>query len=312
MDALILPEEGEFQMAVFFYAGYFKQVELQKYETTAPQLKTADVVTAALNQVMPENIVFDRVHFGSGYVSDSGKTLNREDRAGNSLATLNLTIRQPGLYEISFLMEEDDGASTCLGVALADSSEYPLENYRPSGGYTPNVHDNPGLCCIRSFLGTVYKKGGKLSQTVPEFYLAGSVVRMIVEANNHQYASIYFLFNSENRTLVFEQLPLPLTPMVAFYAAKPKRVTIMNWEYSSPGLIAAPGVTISPDPSEFTRRVELIRFHPGDSSPCSTCQSYSFSVHLECGHTCCACMYKKDSPACPECELDMQPIQNYF
>lgn len=232
---------GSFQPCVCFYAAYEKDVKLKYYLTTEASLYMVQTSQSSLQEPAPqasattggsknakvitEIIGFDKSQLhGNAHISEDRKALFREkSQSGNSFCFLNVVCNDPGTYRFSFIIEYDQGASTCLGVTQARSAaEVRLRE-------TGNVYASADLHMYRSFQGMLYFKGVEKAR-MGEFWMSGTLVEMEVKITSDG-GSVTFKVNGESQMDGLYGLKTPLVPLVGFYAGMEKRVTILHYEY---------------------------------------------------------------------------------
>lgn len=244
---------GVFQPVVCFYAAYEKDVHLKHYFTTEPELdiivqrsplSSFEAAKPVEKEIDSETIAFEKsLLHGSVNITANSKSLYREkSQSGNAYCFLNAPCFKQGTYRYSFVIEYDQGASTCLGVTQASKpSEVKLTEIG-------NVYLSPSLYLYRSFQGMIYIKGKEQSTRLEEFWVSGSLVEMEVKVTSSG-CSVGFKVNSTDQGTVFTGLQPPLNAVVAFYAGMEKRVTILHYDYSPPQLTEVKPELTSP-PSE--------------------------------------------------------------
>lgn len=228
---------GIFQPVVCFYAAYEKEVQLKHYLTSEPSIEMTVQSTppSDLKNTTPAKNVdsgsgsvgFEQsLVYGSVNISADKTVLSRDKtQSGNCLCLLNQSCYEVGTYRISFIIEYDHGASTCLGVTSARTlSEVKMS----SAG---NIYSCAALYIYRSFQGTLYLKGKEQSKRLGEYWMSGSLVEMVIEIANNGRCSVSFKVNAADMGVAFLDLERPLTPVVGFYAGMEKRVTVLHYGY---------------------------------------------------------------------------------
>lgn len=224
--------EGIFQPVIGFYAAYEKDVQLKHYYTTETSLETTVLLNSSVNNPSPaavklsEDVAFEEsLIYGSINISPDKKSLFRDKlQSGNSFSLLNTSCNDLGIYRFSFIIEHDQGASTCIGVTQATS----LSNVKISE--IGNVYNSTSICVYRSFQGMLYEMGKEKSKKMEEFWMSGTLVVMEIKITSSG-CSVSFKINATEQGVAFTDLQPPLTPVIAFYSGMEKRVTILHYEY---------------------------------------------------------------------------------
>ena len=216
--------QGPVQPAVTFYASYEKEVELVEYYSS----EDIDVVQPdGPSQLLPtqpeEKPCFDsRSIFGSLSITDDGMTLRRSrDHSGNGYCFLNQTL-QSGTYRWSFVIQSDQGASTCVGVARVPVHCDAITN----------IYTSPDLYVLRSFQGMLYCEGKELPQRFSEFWVSGALVELCFEVNKG-VGTLRCSINGEPEKVAFTNIQPPVRPIVGFYAGMDKMTTLIHFEHKS-------------------------------------------------------------------------------
>ena len=214
--------QGPVQPIAAFYAGYQKEIHLVEF-WSSDILSTGDVVEADRASRMAGDIAvtFDpKSVSGKLLLSEDGLTLTRErEHSGNAYCLLGVTLSS-GVYRWSFVVQTDQGASTCVGVAREPIS-------LPETG---NLYFSKDLHVFRSFQGILYSAGREVRKGLGEFWLTGSLVEVSVEIQP-QGAVVQFSVNGEDQGVAFSGLAPPLRPMVGFYAGMQKKITLVHYEH---------------------------------------------------------------------------------
>lgn len=245
---------GSFQPIICFYAAYEKDIRLKHYLTTESSLDiTAHVqslgtsLEAGVSEVNSETIGFDKaLLYGSINISSDSKSLIRESsHSGNSFCFLNATCTRPGTYKFVFVIEQDQGASTCIGVTQATT---PAEVKVNDIG---NIYTSPSLYLYRSYLGILYSKGKEEAAKMEPFFMTGSLLEMEINVDIAGCsADVGFKLNSMDQGIAFADLQPPLTPVIAFYSGMQKRVTILHYEHNPMNVPKEPIASTKLLPSE--------------------------------------------------------------
>ena len=244
---------GYYQPVVCFYAAYSKKVELKSYFTTESlfdvllmNATTSSVETDGVHKregpqiFQIEDTCFDKTNlFGKVHLTEDKKTIYRLDsQSGNAFCFVNLRCSQTGIYRLSFIIEVDQGASTCIGVTNADSkSEVRIPGY---------LYHSRELYLYRSFQGMVYLCGSEQTQRFEEFWMSGTLVEMEITVKGVD-SYVQFKINGAEQGKVLPGLKTPLTPVVAFYSGMEKRVTFLHFEFQAIQEPLLPTVLLSRD-----------------------------------------------------------------
>ena len=214
---------GTVQPVVAFYAAYEKRVELLQY-FTSENLPTSERLLAhsvSESIQLPMKVAFDpSTKVGGVEISSDLMTLHRDkSHSGNSYCLLNVNCTA-GQYNMSFVVESDQGASTCIG--LAREGLIP-----PKQG---NIYLSPNLYLYRSFQGMLYMEGKELAQKYEEFWIGGTLVGLTVDIKGGE-AVVRYAVNGKEQGVAFSGIRAPLRPIVCFYAGMEKRVTLIHFEH---------------------------------------------------------------------------------
>ncbi len=211
------------QPIVTFYASYEKAVRLLSYESS----KISPISKPVSNQhsLLPVETQFD-LHTKSGLMSvthDQMTVYREKNQAGNSICLLNITCDKNCLYKFCFVIENDQGASVCVGATDVRNSK----DIRING--IGNVYSSPDIFVFRSFQGMLYNKGTELTKHLEEFWMTGTLLEMTIDVIGNK-ATIQFSINGIDQGIAFSNLSPPIRPLVAFYAGMEKRVTLIHSE----------------------------------------------------------------------------------
>ena len=218
---------GTVQPVVAFYAAYEKRVELLQYFTsenlsTSPRYNTSLLArSVSESPQLPMKVTFDpTTKVGGVEISSDLMTLHRDkSQSGNSYCLLNVNCTA-GQYNISFVIESDQGASTCIGLAREGL-------ILPKQG---NIYSSPNLYLYRSFQGMLYMEGKELAQKYEEFWMVGTLVGLTVDVNGGE-AVVKLAVNGKEQGVAFSGIRAPLRPIVCYYASMEKRVTLIHFEH---------------------------------------------------------------------------------
>ena len=214
---------GTVQPVVAFYAAYEKRVELLQYFTSENLPTSERLLTRSVSESiqLPMKVAFDpSTKVGGVEISSDLMTLHRDkSHSGNSYCLLNVNCTA-GQYNMSFVVESDQGASTCIG--LAREGLIP-----PKQG---NIYLSPNLYLYRSFQGMLYMEGKELAQKYEEFWIGGTLVGLTVDIKGGE-AVVRYAVNGKEQGVAFSGIRAPLRPIVCFYAGMEKRVTLIHFEH---------------------------------------------------------------------------------
>ena len=219
---------GPVQPAVAFYAAYEKAVRLLSFRSSGNIEKgivEPDSVVAKKDE--PDEPSFDPQSTSSkgGLVlSDNNMSLCRKrEHSGNAYCLLNRSLEKVGLYRWSFVIQNDQGASTCIGVARE-----PIRLNK-----TGNIYTSQDLYVFRSFQGMLYSEGKELKKRFMEFWLGGSLVEVSFEVQSDKKGVLQYSVNGEDQGIAFTNISTPVRPIVGFYAGMEKKVTLVHFEQKS-------------------------------------------------------------------------------
>ena len=221
------------QPVVAVYAAYEKRVELIQYFTSEPGTPallaravpdTAVTIVSNVTETsrLPMKVTFDpSTKSGSVNVSSDLMTLYRDkSQSRNSYCMLSVSCVS-GRYDFSFIIESDQGASTCIGLAHEAGLALPKQG---------NIYLSPNLYLYRSFQGMLYKKGEELPQKYDEFWMAGTLVGLRVDVDEGE-AVVTYAVNGKEQGTAFSGIRAPVRPIVCYYAGMEKRVTLIHFEH---------------------------------------------------------------------------------
>ena len=208
------------QPAVAFYAAYEKEVHLLEFRSS----DNVDYVEsdAAVRISHPDKVMFDSKSLkGRLMLSDDGMTLYRQrEHSGNAYCLLNTNLIS-GYYRWSFVIQNDQGASTCIGVARE-----PI-NLNKTG----NLYTSQDLYVYRSFQGMLYSEGEELKKRHSEFWLSGSLIEVSFEVQSRG-GLLRYAVNGEDQGIAFINITPPVKPIVGFYAGMEKKITLVHFEHT--------------------------------------------------------------------------------
>ena len=287
------------QPVVCFYAAYEKHVQLLSYKATKsavikPVVKPRSSLVRTLSQTtapIPSKVRFDHnKKYGHMSLTIDEMTIFREkNQSGNSFCMLNVTCDRNCQYRFSFVIENDQGASVCIGVTEAGDSQ----SVQTAG--VGNIYSSPSLYVFRSFQGMLYNKGKELAKHFEEYWMTGTLIEMIVDVSESE-AIVQYSINGSDQGIAFTGLQPPLKPLVGFYAGMEKRVTLIHFEHKQKRSVSRP----EPEsPNSFSLRSTELRQSANVSLPillkslslpqyystCMTCGKPCDSIALPCKHS---------------------------
>ena len=214
---------GPVQPIVAFYAAYEKKVTLLDYRTSehSAETSTVDVAKDGMHMTVESKPSFDpSSKYGAALISDDRMSLQRsKDQSGNAYCLLNQTCAS-GEYRWSFIIESDQGASTCLGVA-----KEPIELADISNLYTCT-----SMYLFRSFQGMLYREGRELSKRFEEYWQSNSLVELILDFDGKE-GVLQCVVNGRDQGIAFANIRPPVKPIVGFYSGMEKRITLIHYEH---------------------------------------------------------------------------------
>ena len=217
---------GPVRPIVAFYAAYEKRVTLLDYRTSVRSVQTSTTVAVVSakhekHTTVESNPSFDpSTKYGAVVISDDRMSLHRgKDQSGNAYCLLNETCTS-GEYRWSFIIENDQGASTCLGVA-----KEPIELADISDLYT-----STSMYLFRSFQGMLYREGKELSKRFEEYWQSNSLVELILEFEGNE-GVLQCIVNGRDQGVAFASIHPPVKPIVGFYSGMEKRITLIHYEH---------------------------------------------------------------------------------
>ena len=241
-DNLEFPLQG----CVCFYSAFNKHVILEKYLCSDQDF---EIVADSAPAPPPYSVNFEEVCFAPGVGwgecsrTGDGRILERDEMTkGNALCGLDTLIKAPGTYEFELFIHSDRGASTCVGVAK------PLALFNTkSSDHSSLVFERPGTYLYRTHEGGQYANGEKLKvHRLPEAWIPESTIkaRLVVNQARSTTATMTFFINDEMqpRPPEFNALPLPLVPVVGFYAKMKKKVQLIQYSFEPASISAFPGL----------------------------------------------------------------------
>lgn len=217
----------------------------------------------------------------------------------NVYAFLSQPCTEPGIYHWKLLVESDEGASTCVGVARENS-------IRLADGKI--MYQAQGMWLWRSFEGRIYINGLELMQKLEEFNLPGSVVGLTLDTAK---GTLECELDGVSLGEPFTNLKMPLTPVIAFYGNTTKRVMLLDYNWPE-----KPRAERSHQCEPVDRHLPSDRCHlcatasPSHSSAATCVSSDSLLVSLQpCGHTVLcfdhAVLFVQQKAVCPQCDAQI-------
>lgn len=306
---------GPVRPCVAFYAGFEKELVLEEFRSSE-EGSSGDIVEADsgfVKQKKSKSIGFDpnSMH-GTLVLSEDSMTLTREkEYSGNSYCLLAIPLTN-GFYRWSFIIQNDQGASTIIGVARE-----PI-NLNKTG----NLYLCPDFYVLRSFQGILYSEGKEVKKGLSEYWLSGSLVEVSYEVQPHGKGGIVrFSINGEDQGVAFTGVTPPVRPIVGFYAGMQKKVTLVHYEH-------IPAQPSSPAPSSklelnkvntdrtnaskqhpmplFLRSSDVVTYYPA----CMVCGSPVDTVALPCKHSYMCAQHLDIGQSCLICDDEVTDIWN--
>ena len=273
---------GPVQPAVAFYAAYEKEVHLLEFRSSG--IVSDDVEPDSAVRISHSQVVqFDQKSLkGRLMLSEDGMTLYRHrEHSGNAYCLLNVNLTS-GFYRWSFVVQNDQGASTCIGVAREPIT---LKN-------VGNLYTSQDLYVFRSFQGMLYSEGQELKKRCSEFWVNGSLVEVIFEVHS-QGGQVRYAVNGEDQGVAFTNIKPPVKPIVGYYAGMEKKITLVHFEHM-PLELAPTKIDFDNDINTdhtnhsakhnplpaFIRSSEVSMYYP----TCMTCGASVDVVALPCKH----------------------------
>eukprot|EP00118_Oscarella_pearsei_P029063 m.3564 g.3564 ORF g.3564 m.3564 type:complete len:679 (+) comp9556_c0_seq1:52-2088(+) len=225
-DGQILPVSvsgfsGSVRPVVGFYAGMTKCVSIVEYfesDDTAAASSASSVAATVASYEQPINF-HNSVLVGRLQVINDGTTLFREPGGlENSYCVANIPLIS-GIYEWTLVVEQDTGASTCLGVA-----ERPID----LSSDQKNIYESPSVWVCRSYGGQLYARGVELTTVLCPLWHVGSVVKLTFNAD---FGTLAFSVNEREFGVAFRDVTRPVYPFFAFYAMMEKRLSLLHFSH---------------------------------------------------------------------------------
>lgn len=217
---------GPVKPAVAFYAGYEKSVELVDFKTDQLPMSPSEPLLLVPGSAPP--LLKSKVHFDSTSLhgdlrvsEDCFTVLRDKSHSGNAYCLLDMRCTS-GVYRWSFILECDQGASTCIGITTE-----PVEVDSKT-----NIYTSRSMYLCRSFQGMLYNQGIELSKRLSEFWMEGTLVEVVLDLEN---CALQYIVNGEDQGVAFGNLHAPsYRPVVAFYASMEKKITLVHFEHQEP------------------------------------------------------------------------------
>ncbi len=241
--------------------------------------------------VTADSIVFSSLENKGCCFSGDLKTVFKElEQSGNSLCPLNCSIPKdrPGLYTFSFIIENDEGASTCFGVGVGEPAEYTISGIG-------NIYSCPHTYLFRTFQGARYAKGQELGNRINDGWRANTQytieinvlaqpemhLEAQVQVQAHMRATIHE--DQQQHGIAIHESDFPLRPIVAFYGGMEKCVTLIHSDFKPPiatsALASASRIAVHPYETvvcckwPHCRKTDLIE-HAGECKHAVFCETH--------------------------------------
>ena len=304
------------QPVVVFYAGCEKEVQLVSFHSNGSSgnndnpilLKRSAGSNRSSDRVTKKHkkrifYVFDTsTTYGSLVISPDGMTVERrQSHTGNAYCLINQTCNS-GVYNWSFKINEDQGASICLGITTE-----PVEVTNDA------IYESKGMYLYRSYMGKLYYNGRELRKEFEEFWMPGTIVELILDLVN---GVLQILVNGMNQGVCFGNLEgKAYRPIVCFYAAMPKSVTLLNFEHlsSEPKAMFVPNNLNQRMSFQANGLSEDTRRGTQKTDRCMVCDAIDDNVvFLPCRHAICCAAHAVVGEYCIVCERLVESIMNVF
>ena len=302
---------GPVQPAVAFYASYEKEVQLLEFSSSTHVADVTEPDGPAHEPAHSDKARFDsNTLFGGVSLTDDSMTLFRNrDQSGNGYCLLNQTLWY-GHYRWSFVIQNDQGASTCVGVARE-----PIDL-----NIVGNLYTSPDLYVLRSFQGMLYSEGTELPQRFSEFWLSGSLIEVSFKSNK-EGGVLKYSVNGEGERVAFTNIKPPVKPVVGFYSGMEKKVTLVHFEHNTTDPVVSQTVTekfndLNIEASSpyhhplpiCLRRSEVANYY----DTCMECGAQVNVIALPCKHSmlCADHLVTNESQSCLICEQLITGVWN--
>ena len=228
---------GPVKPAIAFYAAYEKSVELVEFISDSIPVSHSEpllLAPSASPAVAVASLLVTRfdssTSYGTMLITDTSVTRDKS-HSGNAYCLLDIRCTA-GIYRWSFILESDQGASTCIGV----TSE-PVNVSTQS-----NIYASESMFLYRSFQGMLYRQGKEMTKRLAEFWMEGSLVEVILDLDN---GALQYIVNGEDQGVAFAGLKTaPYRPIVAFYANMEKKITLVHFEHHSSKMVQPVSLTV--------------------------------------------------------------------
>ena len=201
------------QPIIAFYAGYEKEIELVDFGHSIMHKPIE-----AIRQETEDAVFIHRQ--GSITITNEGKTVERrEEEFGNSFATLSVNCTS-GIYRFTFCIEQDDGASTIIGIAGEQLGTIKRDS---------KVYLERWTCAYRSYQGQIYIYGRQQQKRLEQFWESGTLIQMII---NMDRRTVEFSVNEQSQGVAFTEIPKPTIPFVGFYADHAKSLSLLHFAHT--------------------------------------------------------------------------------
>lgn len=167
----------------------------------------------------PPRAAFDsKTLSGDIQLSGDGKSVFRDSsKSGTAFVLLNQSC-SCGVYRWQFVLDDDSGASTCLGVASLPMTPV---------GSDADIFNCKSFRVCRSYSGQLYECGKLLDKKVGPFWQSGTSVTFLLDMTA---GILTFSKEGGKPTEIFRGIAGPVAPLVAFYASFSKRVTLVDFK----------------------------------------------------------------------------------
>lgn len=304
--------KGPVKPAVAFYAAYEKSVELVDFTSDTPPPSEPLILIPGSSPVASKFVTcFDASSkYGSLDTSNNGTSVSRDrSQSGNAYCLLDVKCTE-GVYRWSFILECDQGASTCIGVTTE-----PIDNNTQT-----NIYDSKSMFLYRSFQGILYRQGNELTKHLVEFWMEGSLIEVILDLENRV---LQYTVNGEDQGVAFANLNAPCyRPIVAFYASMEKKITLVHFEHQPPKQLQAVSSFLQlnrlgndDQVSKVQNEFQISSSYHENRNQCIVCGVRDRNViALPCQHTilCVDHIRSDGSQRCEQCNSIITGVWNVF
>ena len=277
---------------------------------SSPPLKPAThPEPIVINNIDVEQSTFfdESSKYGQLEISENGLTISRtQDMVGNAYCLLNEVCKK-GVYRWSFLIEKDQGASTCIGIT---SEPVDIPN-------STHIYNSQSMLLCRSFQGTLYDRGRECEKQFSDFWMDGSKIELTLDIEN---SVLQCCINDSDGEIAFLGVRGQWRPIVAFYSKMVKRVSLIKFEELvtpvrqvslSDGLN---DLSVSPTPAHTKKDSLLDSQIPKEQSEvCVVCSIKDNNVAIQpCMHAVYCPVHADTEDKCIICDTKITGVWNIF